>query len=66
MRYLFVLLLLSGCATYHHNWAKAGATEHDLYVATGECEAQALQVREFTIRQSAYDACMRGKGWYKK
>lgn len=66
MRYLFVLLLLAGCATTERYWVKPGSTPQEFYADEGQCKAQALGAPGMYTMQVAmvFNACMQGKGWY--
>lgn len=70
MRCLFVLLLLTGCATQPERqsvWVKDGATERDFYADMGQCRAQAFSVPgamgNLLQVAAVQSACMEGKGW---
>lgn len=62
---LACLLVLAGCATTETVWNKAGASEQDFNVDTGQCKAQAFSVPGMVPVQVAavYGSCMQGKGW---
>lgn len=65
MRYLVVLLLLSGCAQTY--WARdTDNTEQAFNMDKGMCQAQAFGVPGMYPMQvtMVYNACMQGKGWY--
>lgn len=74
MRYLFVLLVLAGCAAT--NWTKDGATPAELDRDYKECKQEAIKGGHAgavfgalgaasSIRESdeKIRACMRQKGW---
>lgn len=70
IRYLHVLLF-AGCAAQpltQYQWVKigGGGTHDELQMASGQCEAQALQSHPgISVERGVqvFGACMRGKGW---
>lgn len=63
MRYLFVLLLMSGCATTEKGWDKPGATQEEFVQDRGQCVAQAFAAITPFQQQMILVGCMQGKGW---
>lgn len=63
MKYLFVLILLLGCAK-EGGWDKPGATEQDFHVDRGQCVAQSFASPTNYQQQAIMIGCMQGKGWY--
>lgn len=67
MRYLFVLLLLGGCATQRpeYVWEKQGAGAQEFSMDAGQCRAQAFGAPGMPMMQVAmiYASCLQGKGW---
>lgn len=68
MRYLLVLLIVTGCATKQTYWEKPGASNEEFNRDMGTCRAQAFGVPGATnnLMQVAIvqSTCMNGKGWY--
>jgi hypothetical protein len=71
MRYLFVLLLITGCATQpapQYRWVhdSGAGTQASLDRDFGQCEAQALGAHPLTPTDRGlqiFMGCMAGRGW---
>jgi len=65
MRYVLVMLALTGCATQEMVWYKPGAGNQAFNMDAAACKAQAFSVAGMPLMQVAivYTNCMYGKGW---
>jgi hypothetical protein len=69
MKYALLLTaaLLSACATQQPTWNRAGASQQDWYMESGQCRAQAMGVYAPLVQQVVlYQSCLQGKGWYQQ
>lgn len=67
MKYLALFLVLSGCATTHKVWHKAGASNQDFKMDNASCRAKAISFFEGRDTNGSIEiqnACLEGKGWY--
>jgi hypothetical protein len=60
---LLALLALAGCSTPYYT--KPGAGPEEFHMENGQCEAYARSAPSSSEKRKIYDACMRGKGWYR-
>lgn len=65
---LSIACVLAGCATTETVWRKAGITNEDWYIDSGQCKAQAFSVPGAPMMQIAlvYNSCLQGKGWHQE
>ena len=65
MRYVVVLLLAACASQPDRTWQRAGASQQDFYMESGQCRAQAISVTGPLMQQAVvYSSCLQGKGWY--
>lgn len=61
---LATVVLMVGCRT-PLVYEKPGSTEDDFHRDNGACQAYATAAGVPYQGRNIYDACMRGKGWYR-